>query len=115
MGFIPVKQEMMEAGGAEGWRDPPDWIGSRPRQITSIQPERITLVRNERYWGGQTKLDGIEYTIVADEQHALDAYTRGDLDVVYAKFDIIPRFEADPALSRELVAVPTLTTDVFQF
>jgi oligopeptide transport system substrate-binding protein len=115
IGFIPVKQELIAAGGAEWWRDPANWIGNGPFQITSIQPDRITLVRNERYWGGQTKLDGIEYTIVPDEQHALDAYTRGDLDVVYAKFDIIPQFEADPAMSREHVAIPTLTADVFQF
>lgn len=118
LGFIPIKQELIEAGGAQWWRDPANWVGNGPFQVSAFgrdaQPPRITLTANERYWSGRPRLDGIELVVIPSEQTTA-AYQRGDLDIIYADFARIPEFEADPLLSRELVAIPLLATDVFNF
>ena len=118
IGFIPVKQELLAAGGSEPWLNPATWVGNGPFQVTGIEPNttppRITLTRNEHYWGGKAKLDGIELIPLAEDR-VQDAYDRGDVDDIYPVFDRIPQYEADPVLSRELIALPTLNTDVFLF
>jgi oligopeptide transport system substrate-binding protein len=118
IGFIPVKQELIAAGGTEWWRDPANWVGNGPFQVSAIEPDAdppvIRRVRNERYWGGKAKLDGIDWVTMPAEQR-LAAYERGQLDVMYANPDQLAQFEADPVLSRELLALPTLFADAFLF
>ena len=115
IGFIPVKQELIEAGGPEWWNDPANWVGNGPFRLVGIEPDmnppRMILAPNEHYWGGRAKLDGIEYVVISSDE-TLDAYQRGALDVIYADFDRIPEFEVDPVLSRELLAIPLLASDV---
>jgi len=71
-------------------------------------------VRNEHYWGGKAKLDGIDY-IIMNEDASFEAYQRGELDVTTPAFDRIPEFEADPVLSRELLGLPTSSSEIFNF
>ena len=58
--FIPVKQELIEAARAgDGGSTRPTGSATDPSSLTGIErdasPPRITLVRNERYWGGQAE------------------------------------------------------------
>lgn len=117
-GFLPVKQELVEAGGPEWWLDPANWVGNGPFQVDVIDTEepeqRIRLLRNEHYWGGQAKLDGIEYRVI-NGQEAFDAYLRGDLDIIWGPSGVISYadIEADPVLSRQLLVGPVSFTGVF--
>jgi oligopeptide transport system substrate-binding protein len=86
--------------------------------VTAIEmeadPPHITLARNEHYWGGQAKLDGIEY-VVMDFDDALEAYKRGELDITIPDFDTYPALEADPVLSRELLELRSPLVGLFHF
>ncbi len=118
IGFAPVKQELIEAGGPEWWRDPANWVGNGPFQLSAIQPDAdppsLLMTRNTRYWAGPAKLDGLDLVMIPGEER-LAAYQRGELDVTYAEYDDIPRLEADPVLSNELLDIPMFYVDAFLF
>ena len=119
VGFVPVKQEIVEAGTPpDMWLDPANWVGNGPFRVTAIEldatPPRVTLARNDRYWGGQAKLDGIEY-VVMDFDDAQAAYMRGELDITVPDFDTFPALEADPVLSRELLELRSPLVGLFHF
>ncbi len=116
LGFIPVKRELIEAGGAEWWRDPANWVGNGPFHVTGFEPEatppRIRLTRNEHYWGGRAQLDGIEYLIM-DYDAAREAYLRDEVDIIDPEFGTLPALEADPVLSRQLLTMSSPFVDTF--
>lgn len=120
IGFIPVRTDLLPEGnsGSDPWHDPAVWLGNGPFQVTAIEPEanppRIVFARNERYWGGPAKLDGIEYLFL-DQQEATEMYERGEIDVGGPPYDLIPAVEADPVLGRELAALPTTISNVYLF
>ena len=91
IGFAPVKQELIEAGGPEWWRDPANWVGNGPFQLAAIQPDAdppsLLMTRNTRYWAGPTKLDGLELVLIPGDER-LAAYQRGELDVTYPEYDL---------------------------
>ena len=75
---------------------------------------RLLYVRNERYWGGSTKLDGIEILFL-DEALTMEAYRNDEVDIVWPGEENIPAIEADPDLSRQLVIIPEAGTQYFTF
>jgi oligopeptide transport system substrate-binding protein len=115
---IPLRQELVEAGGPEWWSNPATRIGNGPFQLVAYDadtPEQpLTYARNERYWGGRTKLDGLEFLFL-DIDPATEAYRNGEVDVIWPGELNIPAIEADPILSRELVIIPDAGTDYFVF
>jgi oligopeptide transport system substrate-binding protein len=110
-GSLPVKRELVEAGGDDWWRDPANWVGNGPFRVTAIEPDephpRVALGRNDRYWGGRAKLDGIEYRAIKN-QAALRAYQHDELDIIPAPVGVMSmtEMETDPVLSRQLVTAP---------
>ena len=118
LGFLPVRQDLIEAAGPDPWLDPATWIGNGPFQLAAIEPNatppHYTFVANDRYWGGRPKLDAIEW-VVAGPDRGLGAYRNGELDVTRPWYDGLPMLEADPVLSRELLAVPSPLVGAFLF
>lgn len=116
--FMPIKQELLVGWDPEQWLDPALWVGNGPFQVVAIEPEgsppRITFVRNERYWGGKAKLDGIEY-IVLPHDEAMQAYRDGYLHVMRPWQQYMPAIEADPILSRDVLAVWQPFTRMYNF
>lgn len=116
IGFIPVQQERILAGGAEWWRDEANWVGNGPFELQEIATEgenpHVSVVANERYWGGRPKLDGITL-MVMDFNAALAAYQRGELEATWPPFDDLARLEADPQFSRHLVRMPSPDVNPF--
>jgi len=109
--FFPAKQELIEQGGAEWWKDPALQIGNGPFQITQyVEEQLIAFEANENYWGGRPKLDGIEYVYQGETAVALEAYNAGDLDIVDLDPQQLPAVQADPAQSAELVSYPVAST-----
>ena len=109
--FFPAKQELIEQGGAEWWKDPALQLGNGPFQMTQYEEEQlIAFEANENYWGGRPKLDGIEYVYQGESAVALEAYNAGDLDIVQLDPQQLPAVQADPALSAELVSYPVAST-----
>ena len=109
--FFPAKQELIEQGGAEWWKDPALQLGNGPFQMTEyVEEQLIGFEANENYWGGRPKLDGIEYVYQGESAVALEAYNAGDLDIVQLDPQQLPAVQADPAQSAELVSYPVAST-----
>ncbi|HTQ10672.1 MAG TPA: ABC transporter substrate-binding protein, partial [Fimbriimonadaceae bacterium] len=60
-----------------------EMAGTGPFRFTGYQEgQRITLAAFDGYWGGRPKIDGIERPIIADENARINAFKRGEIDVV---------------------------------
>jgi oligopeptide transport system substrate-binding protein len=121
-GTIPLRQELIEAGGPDWWANPATRIGNGPFRLVEHDADgpdqRVVYARNDAYWGGPTKLDGIEWTFFdydEPEIAEIEAYRRGEFDVIWPRSMMIPSLEADPELSRDLGSLPIAGTVYFQF
>jgi oligopeptide transport system substrate-binding protein len=116
---IPLRRELIEAGGPDWWANPATRIGNGPFRLVAYDADspdqRLVYARNETYWGGPTKLDSIEFLFVDGGELSLEAYRRGELDVTWMRPAMITSIEADPELSRDIVTVPIAGTEYFQF
>jgi oligopeptide transport system substrate-binding protein len=114
---IPLRKDLVEAGGPKWWTNPATRIGNGPFRLVEYVDgpnPRVRYARNEHYWAGQTKLDELEFRFL-DEGPAMEAYRQGDLDVIFSGDEQIPALEADPVLSRELVTIPDAGTFYYVF
>lgn len=109
--FFPAKQELIEQGGADWWKNPELQLGNGPFQMTQYEEEQlIGFTANENYWGGRPKLDGIEYVYQGESAVALEAYRAGDLDIVDVDPALLPSVTSDPELADQLVSYPVAST-----
>ena len=76
-------REATEAAGDQFGIDPAVTVGTGPFKITDwVLNDRITLARNDDYFKGPAKIDGIELIQVPDENTQKLMYENGELDVV---------------------------------
>ncbi len=76
-------REAAEAAGDQFGIDPAVTVGTGPFKITDwVLNDRITLARNDDYFKGPAKIDGIELIQVPDENTQKLMYENGELDVV---------------------------------
>ena len=109
--FHPARQDLIEAGGEDWWKDPAAQLGNGPFQITSYdEGQQVTFAANENYWGGRPLLDGIEYVYIGEAAVAIEAYRTGDLDIVDVDPSQIPVVSADPAIADQLVQYAVAAT-----
>ena len=102
--FFPAKQELIEEGGPDWWKDPTKQIGNGPFQLTGIEQDQlVTFQANESYWAGRAKIDTVEIVYVTDSATALEAYRSGDLDTFQVDPSQIPEIQADPELADQLL------------
>lgn len=110
--FYPVKQELVEQGGENWWKDPELQLGNGPFQINRWEDDQLVAFEaNENYWGGRPKLDGIEYVYQGESAVALEAYRAGDLDIVQLDPSQLPTVQDDP----DLVSYPVASTYTMGF
>jgi ABC-type oligopeptide transport system substrate-binding subunit len=117
---FPLRQDLIEAGGPEWWANPGTRVGNGPFRLVAYEAEgpnqRMTFTRNEHYWGGRTKLDGIEFVFVDYRDPAnMTGYEQGDFDITWLSEELLPVIEADPVLSRELISLPIPGTIYWAF
>jgi oligopeptide transport system substrate-binding protein len=116
--FMPIKQELLEGWDPEQWFDPAVWVGNGPFQVVAIEregsPRRIVFARNERYWGGKAKLDGIEYVVFPYDE-AMQAYRDKYLHIMRPRQESMPAIEADPILSRDVLAISGFYIELYNF
>ena len=118
-GTIPLREELIEAGGPDWWANPTTRIGNGPFRMVEYNADgpdqRVVYARNDAYWGGPTKLDRIEFFFIDSGDPEMAAYRNNEVDVIWPRSQMIPALEADPALSRDLVSLPIAGTVYFQF
>lgn len=99
----PARQDLVEAGGDEWWKDPAAQLGNGPFQMTGWDEGlQLTFAANENYWNGRPLLDGIEYVYQGESSIAIEAFRAGDLDIVDVDPAQIPVVSADPELADQV-------------
>jgi len=80
-----------------------------------VQNAHIILTRNHHYWNdAHTRLDGVKYLLISDENAELTRYRAGELQVT----NVVPRSQFDwikANLASELHVSPQLTTYFYGF
>ena len=116
---IPLRQELVEQGGANWWTNPATRIGNGPFKLVRYQADepnqRVVYARNEHYWRGRTKLDELDFQFLDSTSAAMEAYRADEVDLIWPGETSVPALESDPELSRELVRIPDAGTDYYQF
>ncbi|WP_295791120.1 ABC transporter substrate-binding protein [uncultured Veillonella sp.] len=67
-------------------------IGTGPFKATEVTDSTVKLVRNDTYWNGQPKLDGVDVQRITDGDTLTMALQRGDIDAAqglpYSSIDL---------------------------
>ncbi len=110
---VPLQQAWIEQEGAT---ESGNYVASGPFNLeTWDHNSRIVLVRNPEWFGEPAKLERIEFTLMEDEQAALNAYMAGELDMVGVPSTDIARICADPALKGEMLETATAGFEYYGF
>ncbi|KPL90391.1 peptide ABC transporter substrate-binding protein [Herpetosiphon geysericola] len=113
--MYPAKQELIEKGGENWWKDPAAQVGNGPFQFSRIaEDQQIDFVRNENYWN-KAKLDGISMIYIDDSSVALEAYRTGQLDIFTPDPSQIPAVQSDADLGPLYISYPGANTTGLQF
>jgi oligopeptide transport system substrate-binding protein len=117
---IPLRQDLIEAGGPEWWANPATRIGNGPFKLVEYQRkapnQRLVYARNDRYWDSPTKLDRLEYDFADIEGPArVEAYRNGEYDMMWLGQTSFQQIESDPVLSQEVVTLPIAGTNYIEF
>lgn len=89
--------EATEAAGDQFGLDPAVTVGTGPFRFAEWSyNDRLVLVRNEDYWGGQPTLPGVVIHIVPDTETQTMMFENGELDIIDLDFvtDAIDRLQA---------------------
>ena len=68
-------------------------IGTGPFALDQIvTDEKVTLTKNENYWGTEPNVDGVEFRIISDSNQAINAAQTGEVDIaMYLQGEAIKR------------------------
>jgi oligopeptide transport system substrate-binding protein len=105
IGF-PSDKRKEDANPDAWWLKPENQNGNGPFKISDIEDQVIKLVPNPNYWGGKAKLDRIEFYWISDPAAELNAYRKGEVDIVHLSSDNFVQAQSDPALNKDLVRGP---------
>ena len=83
-------------------------ICTGPFVVTAFTPEQeVTLVKNENYWNGEPKIDGVHYTLVAEQDTQTMAMQNGEICALSSpSAEALEIFGAEPDLY-DIVYAPT--------
>ena len=56
------------------------YVGTGPFKATNITEKSVSLVRNDSYWDGKPKLDGVEVVRITEGDTLTMALQKGDID-----------------------------------
>ena len=72
----------------------------------AVTDEKVTLKKNENYWGTEPNVDGIEFRITSDSNQAINAVQTGEVDIaMYLQGEAIKRAQDADLLHQRLRSV----------
>ena len=99
-GLYPASTNRDPAVFNEGWKDQP-LTTAGPFKLGGVDrtAQIITMVRNEKWWGRQAKLERIIYRVISPDAQ-IDALTNGEIDFLDVGPDVnkLRRAETTPGL-----------------
>lgn len=66
----------------------------------------VELAKNEKYWNGEPKIDGLRFLIIPNNDTALSQYDAGELDMLDVQESILRRVLKDEQYKNQLQSVP---------
>ena len=112
---FPVPQHVVEEHG-DDWAEAGKLVGNGPFTLEEwTHDTRIVLHAVEDWWGGDVRLDQIEFRMIPDDNAAYAAYQAGDLDIVDVPAALLETSLADDDRDGEIVDVADLNTLAFIF
>ncbi len=105
---FPADSQRIERDPDFWWGKPEGHNGNGAFVFRSIEPNRrIVFAPNANYWRGKPKLERIEFLYYADASAALDAYARGEVDLLAGIApETLPAIAANAALNADLRRYP---------
>jgi peptide/nickel transport system substrate-binding protein len=81
-------------------------VGSGPFVASAFTPsEKVTLQRNDKFWGTKPKLSTVELTSIPEDSTRSSALLAGDIDVAYRVLpDFVGQIESG---GKKIISVPT--------
>ncbi len=115
-GLIPLKQSVVEKGGADWWKDPKNHITNGAWILDTFQSnQRLIFKPNTNYTGEKPYLTQVEFPIIADAAQAFNAYQSGETDELGVPSGNIQQVLSDPSFKDQIVRAPQLTTFNLKF
>ena len=107
----PVRRDIVETHGSS-WTDANSHVGNGPFVLNEWKHgEKIVITRNPHWHGEAPALRRIEILFIADQEDALAAYDKGELDVVKLRAPAVGKTSSPgSALNNQTVVTPALTT-----
>jgi oligopeptide transport system substrate-binding protein len=119
--MYPVKQSVVEAGGAgpenTKWAAPGKLVGNGPFVLKEFrEKDRIILEANPNYTlEPKPKLQTIDVRLIEDEESAFASFQTGELDEVAVPPSKVPVVESDPNLKKLNITGPVPRTGGIEF
>ncbi|WP_029138085.1 ABC transporter substrate-binding protein [Nakamurella lactea] len=80
-------------------------VGTGPFKFESWESNRITLVRNDNYWGDKPKYAKVVFTVLGDPTARALALKKGDIDYINSydvTFEAIKQLDEDPNVKLDI-------------
>src|SRR5262249_34704539 len=119
--MYPVKQSVVEAGGAgpdsTAWTVPGKLVGNGPFILKDRkEKDRIVVETNPNYTAGEpAKLGRVEFRIIEDAEVGFNAFQTGELMLTNVPASKVPVVEGDPNLKKLNVRAPVPTSLGIEF
>ncbi len=117
--YVPLPQAPIEEFGKDNvWNQPEHILSNGPFKLTEwVRDQYMTMVPNEHWFGyADTKpgVDKITIKMIKNQATGIAAYETGELDVIEVPTGDLPRVQADPELSKQLITYAELLTQYMQ-
>lgn len=115
-GLIPLKQSVVEKGGADWWKDPKNHVTNGAWILDTFQSnQKLIFTPNTNYTGEKPFLTRIEFPIIADAAQAFNAYQSGETDELSVPTGNTQQVLSDPSFKNQIIRAPQLTTFDLKF
>ena len=115
-GMAPLKQSVIEAGGANWWQSPKNHVTNGAWVLDSFTSNQSVVFKpNANYTGEKPYLTQVEAKIIKDAAQIWTAYQNNELDLINVPTGNRQQVLADPSYKSQILRGPQLTTFALSF
>jgi oligopeptide transport system substrate-binding protein len=115
-GMAPLKQSVIEAGGANWWQSPKNHVTNGAWVLDSFTSnQNVVFKPNPNYTGEKPYLTQVEAKIIKDAAQIWTAYQNNELDFINVPTGNRQQVLADPTYKNQITRGPQLTTFALSF
>ncbi|MHB8645658.1 MAG: peptide ABC transporter substrate-binding protein [Thermomicrobiales bacterium] len=110
-GFCPLKQTVIEKGGADWWKDPKNHVTNGAWVLDSFTSnQNLVFKPNANYTGEKPYLTQVEFKIIKDSAQIWNAYQNNELDLTAVPTANRQQVLSDPAYKPQIIRGANLAT-----